>query len=676
LELDLVGQVHHTALAAKNALMPMFEAVINSIFAIQEQNESDQGTITIRIKRESKQETLEGHGPALSPIKGFLIQDNGIGFTKRNYRSFNKVYDREKQVEGRKGIGRLLWLVAFKRAEIDSTFREDGDEKWCRRKFSFILSPDGISDHEVDAVPSAEVPEDPKTTVELVDFKPKYAKVAPKSAEIIARRILEHCIKMFVLGKMPRILLIDEDAQGPIDLNSLFENEYHQQTEQRTFSVDDQDFKITDVLLKSTKDMSNQLHFIGSDRVVESIPLESKIPHLHGPFEQVPGVPALYSGFVSGDFLDKRVNTERGSFNIDREDDLQFEGGPTWEKILNAGIQEADSFLRPFTAKQKEESISRIRDFIENDQPKYKPLLVHKPEQIESISPHLSERQLDSELYRIQSQWKCEVRERIGTQTSQIEASADDFTKHKEEYIKTLGEFQEVTKSDLAEYVTHRAAVISFFEALLGKQDDEKFATEGALHSLFFPRKTTSDEVDYDDHSLWLIDERLSYHKYLASDKAFEDQSGPIQVDGKERPDIIIYNNPIAFSHGDEPYHSVVIIEFKRPERTDYTLEVNPIDQVQDYMAKIRKGTAETPDGSTIQVPEGVPFYVYIIATLNQKLKELATKRGFVQTPDNFGYFWYNPKLNEYIEILSFKKILGDAKKRNRAFLDRLQIRI
>ena len=38
----------------------------------------------------------------------------------------------------------------------------------------------------------------------------------------------------------------------------------------------------------------------------------------------------------------------------------------------------------------------------------------------------------------------------------------------------------------------------------------------------------------------------------------------------------LIYNNPVAFAPGEAPLPSVVVIEFKRPERDDYNEDKSP----------------------------------------------------------------------------------------------------
>jgi hypothetical protein len=272
--------------------------------------------------------------------------------------------------------------------------------------------------------------------------------------------------------------------------------------------------------------------------------------------------------------------------------------------------------------------------------------------------------------------WRHEVRAAVKTSLEQLPQDAIKFNEYRESFVKLLGEVQEVAKSDLAEYVISRAAVLSFFEKLLGSTGDGRFEREDALHDLFFPRRSTSDDVDYDRHNLWVLDERLAYHQFLASDIPFSQQlSAPIAVEGNDRPDILIFNHPIAFAPGDSPLGSVVVVEFKRPERGDYTDEENPITQVLGYIRKIREGRAKRPDGSTISpLREGTPFYCYIIASITPKLREAAEALSFTEAPDRQGFFHYNPNFQAYIEVSDYRKVLVDARQRNRAFFERLQI--
>jgi hypothetical protein len=99
------------------------------------------------------------------------------------------------------------------------------------------------------------------------------------------------------------------------------------------------------------------------------------------------------------------------------------------------------------------------------------------------------------------------------------------------------------------------------------------------------------------------------------------------------------------------------------------------VEQVLRYIRKIKEGTAKDKDGKTINVG-AIPFYAYILCSLVPRVKATADNHDFVKTPDNEGYFRYHKSAGCYIEITSYDKVLADAKKRNRAFFERLQIPI
>jgi hypothetical protein len=117
-----------------------------------------------------------------------------------------------------------------------------------------------------------------------------------------------------------------------------------------------------------------------------------------------------------------------------------------------------------------------------------------------------------------------------------------------------------------------------------------------------------------------------------------------------------------------------------KPKKVDAVLEdreeKSPIRQVLRYVQQIREGKARRADGSTIEPLHQIPFYCYVVATLTSSLREDARQMGFTEAPDGRGYFHYNSNYKAYIEVSSYRKGLDDARKRNQAFFDRLQIRI
>ena len=67
----------------------------------------------------------EGVGAiSFARIRGFTIVDNGVGFDSANFASFETMDSRAKATLGGKGVGRLLWLLAFERARIVSIYEK------------------------------------------------------------------------------------------------------------------------------------------------------------------------------------------------------------------------------------------------------------------------------------------------------------------------------------------------------------------------------------------------------------------------------------------------------------------------------------------------------------------------------------------------------------------------
>src|SRR3546814_6090470 len=76
-------------------------------------------------------------------------------------------------------------------------------------------------------------------------------------------------------------------------------------------------------------------------------------------------------------------------------------------------------------------------------------------------------------------------------------------------------------------------------------------------------RRKDSDDLDYDDHNLWILDERLNFTSYVSSDK-------PIGKSKGDRTDITVYNRRVAFRGENEASNPITIFEFKKPQRDNF----------------------------------------------------------------------------------------------------------
>lgn len=315
-----------------------------------------------------------------------------------------------------------------------------------------------------------------------------------------------------------------------------------------------------------------------------------------------------------------------------------------------------------------------IETYITQHAPQYRiQLRPQYRERLAAIPAALSKELLDIELFKVQKDIELEHRQRAASIRSMPLASVNGSEEYAELYRQYLDEENELGKAALARYVVHRRTILEMLESALKIQDTGTYAREDLVHNLIFPMRTTSDEVDFARQNLWVVDERLAYHTHLASDLPVSRLTA-IDVGGKDEPDLVVFNTPRAFADTKSPYQSVVIVEFKRPERNEYPArEENPVEQVLRYVRRIKEGQAKDRDRRTINVG-AIPFYAYILCSLTPRMRAIAEDHDFVRTPDNEGYFKYHQSQGCYIEIVSYDKVLNDAKKRNRAFFERLQI--
>ncbi len=263
MKLNLLGRLRNTRLSHANALLPLFEAVVNSIHAIAEAGRTEFGRIDVFIERESSaQMEISGTSPS-KPVRSFTIADNGIGFTDANYDSFCTSDSQLKMAQGGKGVGRFLWLKAFDHAEVDSVFRGASGVCW-RRKFELKQTEEGIHDGSIEEVTTA----DPKTKVRLVNFKSDYQYWSPRSAETIAKRMVEHCLEHFVLGICPTIVLHDEPDATTYDLNDMYRSQVRDRLDTSSFTARGKVFTLHHLKVDPDYQPQHRLYFCAHKRVV------------------------------------------------------------------------------------------------------------------------------------------------------------------------------------------------------------------------------------------------------------------------------------------------------------------------------------------------------------------------------------------------------------------------
>ena len=190
------------------------------------------------------------------------------------------------------------------------------------------------------------------------------------------------------------------------------------------------------------------------------------------------------------------------------------------------------------------------------------------------------------------------------------------------------------------------------------------------MHDIIFPRKGDSDSTPFDEHNLWLIDERLNFSEYLSSDLPLKGL--------QDRPDLLAYDKRVVFRGENEATNPVTIFEFKKPQRHDFvnqSSDEDPVQQIIRYVRRLRSGDFKTPKGREILISDNTPFYGFVVCDLPKKVRSwLEEEKDFKPMPDRLGYFKWHENLNLYIEVIGWDKVLKDASMRNRIFFHKLGI--
>ena len=625
----------------------------------------DEKKIVIEAMRpEDIQYRFDMHGNKIedpSHFETFVVTDNGNGFNIENYKSFLEAYSQLKAWKGCKGIGRFLWLKAFDKVTIKSTYFEKGH--WCIRLFDFTLT--GVNPEQNENMVELEN-ETQQTIVRLDGFRNPYRDSVAYSLESLAKKIIEHCLPYFITGKCPQITLKDNRGEN-INLNSYYEKTYKNSLHQNPMELRGKHYTLYHMLLTEGAD-KHELHLCANNREVKSYALSNYIPDMKK--KLVNGEDAYYYvGYLAGNYLDEAVNTERSDFDFS---DRPLFGDAGEPEIVGTAVEYIRAYLSDELTKVADEKKTQIDMLVKTKRPQYRLLLNRHPEVYDRISAGLPEDKLDLELYKQQQQWEFDTAKKkhdIEEKVKQDATSDPSFQKLFDEYCENI---TELSRASLAEYVVRRKAVIDLLEHALETDENGKYSKESRIHSIICPMQTTSDEIKLNDMNLWLIDDRLAYHHFLASDKKINTIS-VLESSVDKRMDLAIFDAALSYTADPENINSITIVELKRPQRNDLaTEETDPITQVYDYVTDIREGKVKKSNGRGFGNIQQVAFYCYVIADITPTLKKSAARAGLVPTQDGEGYFGYNPTVGTYIEVISYDKLLKDAKQRNRALFDKL----
>ena len=638
------------------ALYPLFEAVSNAVYAIQDLDAEKPGKISIIIRNFQEPKNLE-----------IEVRDNGIGFDDKHFEAFSTT-DSSCRLKGGhgKGVGRLLWLAAFESIVVESVFRQD--EQLMKRRFSLQREPEneiegGEASHKIE---DADLPQ--RTSVQFKGLREgAYRKHFPRrNPKRIFKHLGSHFLADILLERFPEIhVSVDEKtAKFPEYLTNM----RIEQREDVGFQVelDEEDKKADEFRLSSfvlEKEASvgfpycNVLHLMADGRKVLSRPLDNLLG-----FKGF-GNDYVYHGCVEGAFLNQRANQQRTYFNFDEA---------TAEKITKECMEKLRSnTLRQECEKHDERRSLKLGKFFDLN-PSYNtgPRQVLFDSLPRSATTDIEfAKALAPNLIRRRTEHRKRIEEVMRMLDSDEEISKDFGEKVRKaaENVKAEEQLQ------LAEYVLRRTMLLDVMEKLIGRtkltpSGEKNYQLEKTLHQFICPMRVHGgSKVEASAHNLWILDERLTFTTYFASDIPFTEILE--KSTSKERPDLLVFDQIYGMSlKGKDPLKRVLLVEFKRPGRDDYPEDYDPTNQVRKYVDQLREAENVNCEGNRVRISQDCVYHCWIVADITKALKK-ATRHEWQRTYDG-------RRLSReltgvcpiFMEIIEWADLVQDAQIRNKAF--------
>jgi len=650
-----------------NIYTPLVELVVNAIQAI-DQKGGENGLIQIEILRSGQADIID----RLEDIDGFVVKDNGVGFTKTNRDSFDTLYTEQKIADGGKGFGRFTCLKYFNHVKVASTFTV-GDE-FHDRSFRMGLGKDIIVDEKTSTSEKRET----GTAFEISGIKS--VKFPDKRLDTVCRVIVERLLPYFVDKDRvcPRIVIREaNEPSGGVSLNDYLGKENSQivemPVEQSTFTLtaneEAKDFDVRVFKFYTPRSAKSKVSLVAHRREVTDNPLQAYIPEFAEEFYEVGPEQDLSKGrnfvvksYVFGDYLNDNVSLERGEFRFQNDNDLLT--GISQSEIEQKAAEIAQSTVGSEITERKMRKQARIADYVSVDAPWHRTLA----NEVDFDALPMRPTNQDIEIHLQKKKYEKEIQTRSQVAALLKSENPDELSTR---IVQIMDSISETSKNDLIHYVSMRKCVLDLFSKSLEIGSDGKYKSEGDVHDIIMRRKKDSEDLDYESHSLWMLDERLNFSSYVSSDK-------PLHKPAGDRTDITIYNRRVAFRGENEASNPITIFEFKKPQRDNFadpSSKEDPVQQIVRYVNQIREGKFKTPTGRDIIVNSTTPFYGYVVCDLTPKVRKwLEFEKDFTPMPDGLGWFRWFGNNSLYMEVLSWTKLLRDAEMRNKIFFNKLGI--
>lgn len=647
---DLATQIERATLprGLEGFLFPLFEAVTNSLHSIEDRFGDDaQQKGSIRIVFDQDQKRID-------------VVDNGEGFTRANTEHFLTPFTGHKLKRNGKGFGRFISFKIFDEVLYSSPTEElDGSFHSAIYEYRPIdpednLVPledtDRIARHVHDRGLSVSFRNPKDEHLKFFDFTSEEADEEYTELSIVTA-ILDHFLLQFIQNKVPTIFLL-EIGGVPFNLSEYFSSSILGKGTRLVpieIEGEEESFEFTFMQIDADKAKQHDLYFYADNRATSDLEHISK-GLKETAFQDDDGRKYFYLVAVTSQYF-------RPSQSRDRIENLNVKVGEgrrsqALKKVLAQSAKDIILELEPAYTKKRRDIIRKnLQEILVLDPILRRGLGKSTIEEFVSSRGILeSKEQLASDLF-------------IERQRVKFDFAKVNSTMPYEELQRVVRDnIRDEAKEALAVYVAYRTNVIKVLIEMLNRRDG-KVAKEDAVHELVYPRYKDSEEIDYEGHNLWLIDDDLAYAEYVSSDRT---TTGTKRRAGDYAHDLLINSE-----------EELLIVEMKRPlkSRFDNSEDAkhptdNPVQQVKDQVAQIReRGFIKTSGDRKITINKDRMVRAYILMDWNDKVEAYLKREEFVLSnlggPMAYRYF---PWHNMMIEVLDFGRLADRAAKRNEVF--------
>ncbi len=672
------GLINSIDVSPEEFLLPLQEVVVNSIQSIEDRGNIDSGKIIIEIIR--KDEPIlnfeDESQPEYNPIIGFTIRDNGIGFTNNRFEAFRTPYtDFGARRHGCKGIGRYTVLACFGSMDIRSFYLNEDNIEYRLLRFDNANGLQKINDES-----PIKFPKEIYTYIKLNTYKQPYLKYIESNRvkkDDITEGLIQHCMLYFINEKAPTIIVKEkhEELKDGIILNDIYKTVVKIEKIEENAEIPNVESKFNLNYIKNYNGVqSHSLHLCANNRQVGNKQTLTKY---------IPSFKELYDSenqkyhlslYVTSKFLDKKAHPQRNSFSIpDKDEKLTEFDSISLEGLYKGLADKVRSTYSNYIIESEKEKNDRIKNYILNkEKPRLRYNHLLKIENVfEEIPINATDEVLEAKLHELSFKLEQKREKAFEKIFKKKKYDKEEFGRIVHDVLREEASF---SKDKLADLMVKRKSIIKLFRKYLEWREDENYMLEKDLHNIIFTMGADSENQPYEYHNLWLLDERLAFHSFTASDKQLRSNK-KLESDSQKEPDLFVYDIPCAYSDNPDKINSLVLFEFKRPGRNMDTPEDRKLDsQLEEYFLDLSKAKAKNSKGRYINIQKETPKYGYIVCDLQQDLITYNTDwNGFKKTPYNTLYK-VNPELNLYYEVIDYNNLVDFAEKRHEIFFRALGI--